>query len=101
MLDIFANAQTLINPLSNGGAEVNTISEFVMTILGVAMYIGVPLIGMLLVYAGFKFLFARGNSDKIKNASFNIMWVIIGIGVFLGAWTLSTIVDSTISNILK
>ena len=101
MLEIFVNAEPLLNPLAGGGAEVDTISEFVMAILSVAMYIGMPLIGLIMIYAGFKFLFARGNTDKIKNASFNIMWVIIGVAVFLGAWTLSTIVDSTISNIIK
>jgi hypothetical protein len=101
MLEIFVYAEPLSNPLSGGGIEVGTISEFVKAILGVAMYIGIPIIGLLIVYAGFKFLFARGNSEKIKSASFNLMWVLIGVAVFLGAWTLSTIIDSTISGILQ
>ncbi|MCD5384410.1 MAG: hypothetical protein LRZ97_00670 [Candidatus Pacebacteria bacterium] len=101
MLNIFVHADKLLNPLESAGADTATISGFVKSILGIIMYIGIPLIGLILVYAGFKFLFARGNSGKIKDASFNIMWVLIGVAVFLGAWTLSTIVDSTINNIIK
>ncbi len=99
--NIIAYAEPLTNPLAGGSVKVDTIPQFVQSVLAVVMYIGVPFIGLILVYAGFKFLFARGNSEKIKGASFNIMWVIIGIAVFLGAWTLSTIIDSTISNIIK
>ena len=98
--NIIAYAEPLTNPLAEGNMNVETIPQFVQSILSVVMYLGVPFIGLILVFAGFKFLFARGNSDKIKGASFNFMWVTIGIAVFLGAWTLSTIIDSTISNII-
>lgn len=101
LLNLFAEAQTtdrLINPL---GAEFGSISGFVKGILGIVMYIGIPFIGLILVYAGFKFLFARGKPDQIKAAAFNIQWVIIGVGIFLGAWALATIIDSTIKSIMS
>jgi len=100
-MDIFVHAERLLDPLSNGTTDTATISGFVQSILGVVMYIGVPFIGLVLVFAGFKFLFARGNSEKIKGATFNIKWVIIGTAIFLGAWTLSTIVDKTINDVLN
>ena len=98
-MNIFVEAGRLIDPLSNSGAETSTIAGFFKSILGTVMYIGVPIIGLIVIYAGFKFLTARGNSAKIRKATFNITWVIIGIAIFLGAWTLSSIVDSTINSI--
>ena len=102
-LNIFAEAvcnksEELCNPLS---ADFASIPGFVKGILSIVMYVGVPFIGLVLVYAGFKFLFARGKKDDISKATYNIQWVIIGIGVFLGAWALVTIIDSTIANILN
>ncbi len=96
-MNIFTEAQGLNNPL---GAEFSSIPGFIQGVLSIIMYIGIPFIGLILVYAGFKFLFARGKSEQIKSATFNIQWVIIGIAVFLGAWALSTIIDSTIKSIM-
>ncbi len=96
MINIFAEAQ-LINPLSSDFAS---IPGFIKGILGIVMYLGVPFIGLILVYAGFKYLFARGNKDKISKATYNIGWVIVGIAVFLGAWALALLIDSTIKQIL-
>ncbi len=99
-MNIFIEAVGLIDPLSNSGFE-GGIPGFVKGLLGLVMYIGVPFIGLILVYAGFKFLFARGKSGQIKSATFNIQWVIIGIGIFLGAWALAVLVDSTIKSIMN
>jgi hypothetical protein len=98
-LNIFAEAEGLIDPLKNSGFE-GGLPGLLKGLLGLIMYIGVPFIGLILVYAGFKFLFARGKSDQIKSATFNIQWVVIGIGVFLGAWALAVLIDSTIKNIM-
>ncbi len=95
------NSTGLKNPLAgNLNENINSIPGFIKSILGLIMYMGIPFIGLILVYAGFKFLFARGKREQIKTATFNIQWVIIGIGVFLGAWALTTLIDSTINSIM-
>ncbi len=98
--NIFVSAESLINPLAGSGFD-GGIPGLVKGMLGIVMYIGIPFIGLILVYAGFKFLFARGKADQIKSAAFNLQWIIIGIGVFLGAWALTILIDSTIKNILS
>lgn len=93
------NAATgLQNPL---GSEFGTVSGFVQGILSIVMYLGVPFVGLVLVWAGWKFLSSRGNSQGITEAWFNFRWVIVGIGVFLGAWALSVLIDSTIKSIMR
>ncbi len=98
--NIFVHSQELINPLSGSGFG-DSLQGFLKGVLGIAMYIGVPVIGVVLVYAGFKFLLARGNSDKINEATYNISWVLVGIAAVLGAWALTLLIDSTISNIIS
>jgi hypothetical protein len=97
MFNLFAEAQ-LTNPLAVDFAD---IPGFVKGILSIVMYIGVPFIGLVLVWSGFKFLFARGKQDDIKKATYNITWVVIGVAVFLGAWALTVLIDSTIKSILN
>lgn len=100
--DIIAYAEPACDGLCNPlGETFGSIPGFVKGLLSVAMYIGVPFIGLVLVWAGFKFLFSRGKSDGITSAWFNFRWVIVGVGVFLGAWALSVLVDSTIKDILR
>jgi hypothetical protein len=40
---------------------------------------------------------AQGNGGKIEEAKKNLQYVIIGMGIFLGAWALTGIVANTIS----
>ncbi len=93
MMPFFVMAQnTLVNPL-----QFSSIQDFLKGLLGAVMYIGLPLIALIIVYSGFLFITARGNSEKIKQAIYNFQWVVIGTGVFLGAWALTGIISSTIN----
>jgi hypothetical protein len=96
-MNIFIEASGLQNPMPS----ITSVSSLIKGVLGIAMYVGIPFIGLLLVYAGFKFLFARGNAEKIKESRYNLLWIIIGIGVFLGAWAFAVMIDSTISSIMS
>jgi hypothetical protein len=87
---------TLCNPLT-----VNNFCDLIKAILGVIMTIGVPIAVLFLVWAGFKFIFARGNEEQLRVAKKNFMFVIIGIAVFLGAWTLASIISATIQQLDK
>jgi hypothetical protein len=93
LFPFFIYAQTsLVNPLQFG-----TIQDFLKGLLGAVMYIGLPIIALIIVYSGFLFITARGNSEKIKAAIYNFQWVVIGTGVFLGAWALTGIIAGTIN----
>ncbi len=91
-ITVFAQQGTLSNPL-----QAATIQDFLKGILGAAMYLGLPIIALIIVYSGFMFVTARGNSEKIKAAIYNFQWVAIGTGVFLGAWALTNIIANTIA----
>ncbi len=85
----------LTNPL--GG--VTTISQFVQLLLRAVVAIGIPIAIFFIVFAGFKFVVAQGNSEKLSEARRNFVHVVIGIAIFLGAWTLAMIIQSTLQQI--
>jgi predicted transporter len=87
-------AASLENPLN-----FNTIQGFLQGVLGALMYLGLPLIALIIIYSGFLFVRAQGNSEQLQVAKKNFFYVIIGTGLFLGAWALTQIVAATISSL--
>ncbi len=85
----------LKNPL-----RFTSIEQFVQGTLQAIVMIGLPVITVFVVYAGFKFVAARGNPGEISKAKENFVYVIIGAALILGAWVLATLIGGTISQLL-
>ncbi len=84
----------LQNPLN-----VSTICGLIKKVLNVILGLGIPVAMLFLVYSGFLFVVARGNPAKLKEARLNLVHVIFGIALFLGAWLLGQLVANTINSI--
>ncbi len=82
----------LENPLNN----INNFCDLVKVILDAVIIIGMPIAVLFLVYVGFGFIIARGNPEKMKVARQNFLYTVIGIAIFLGAWTIAKIIQSVI-----
>jgi hypothetical protein len=54
---------------------------------------------LFIVYAGFKFVLAMGNPGKLAEARQNLMYTLIGIGIFLGAWLLALVIANTVNSL--
>jgi hypothetical protein len=93
-----AFAQTLNNPTS--GAGINNIQDFIAAFLKAVVQISLPILTLFIVYAGFKFVFARGNSGRLEEAKKNILYVVLGAILILGAWVLATLISSTATQVL-
>jgi hypothetical protein len=85
---------TLCDPL--GAAS---FCDLIKSLLNILLAIGVPIAVLFLVWSGFRFILARGNTTELANARRNFFYVIIGIAVFLGAWTLATIIQATFQSL--
>ncbi len=85
---------TLENPL---GADVTTFEKLITKVLDAAFIIGLPIAVLFIVIAGFRFVWARGKPAELEKAKKNLLWTVVGIGVFFGAWTLARIIEATIS----
>jgi Type IV secretion system pilin len=89
-----AQSTTLINPI-----HFSSICGLVQAIFNILLELGTPVAVLFLVYAGFKFIVARGNSEALSKARDNIVHVILGIAIFLGAWILGQVIASTINSL--
>jgi hypothetical protein len=79
------------NPLS-----VSSIPEFLSKVFRGAVTLFTPLAVFFIVLAGFQFVAARGSSEALAKARANLMYVIIGVGLFLGAWAIAELLAATI-----
>ncbi len=84
-------AKTVCNPINS-----KTINEFIKKILEGAIKIGIPIIALAIIYCGFLFVSARGNSEKLTKAKDAFMYTLVGAGILLGAWAIAQLISETI-----
>lgn len=65
-------------------------------LLDAAIIIGLPIAVVFLVLVGFQFIIARGKPTEIGVAQRNLLYTVIGIAIFLGAWTIAEIIKETL-----
>ncbi len=85
----------LKNPIGN----IKSLKAFIDEILGVVITIATPIAILAIIYSGFLFVKAQGNSTKLEEAKKTLIYVLIGIMVLLGAQLLSSVIDGTITSL--
>ena len=91
-----ASSDTLGNPLN---PSFSTIPNFIAGALRVLVMLALPILTLMIVYSGFLFVFARGNQEKLGTAKTNLMYVLIGSTLILGAWIIATLISGTVSQL--
>ena len=54
------------------------------------------MVALAIIYSGFLFVAARGNSEKLTKAKDTLLYTIIGAAILLGAWAIATMISSTV-----
>ncbi len=88
---------TIKNPLGEG--HLSTIPDFIEAILNIVINIGVPIVTLAIIYAGFLFVQAQGNPEKLEKAKKTLLYTLIGAVLLLGAWVLANAIGSTVNDI--
>lgn len=84
------------NPLGSGNDSLAGLLE---KILNVVIQIGAVVVVFFYIYAGFKYVVARGDEAQIKTANKTLTWTTVGAMVILGAQVISTAIQGTVSQI--
>lgn len=84
----------LCNPITYGN-----ITDFFLAILDVVVQFSLVLIVFFLVYAGFQFVTAQGNSEKLQKAKQMFVWIVVGAFVILGVFVIRTAICGTLQQI--
>lgn len=88
--------ETLEPPSLKNPIKADTLMGFIKAILDAVVTIGVPIVALMIIYSGFRFVMARGDPDALKKAKANFLWVIIGAAIILGAWLFAQVIAETI-----
>lgn len=100
------NQQSSANSSTSGTVEfiknpikVNSIIDFIKAIIDVLIKIAIPIIALAIIYSGFLFVSARGNTEKLEAAKRTFIYTLLGAAILLGAWALAQIISETVSAI--
>jgi len=84
------------NPLHS---DLDTIPKFIEAVLNIVLMVGVPIVTLAIIYAGFLFVTAGGNSEKLKVAKKTLLYTIVGAALLLGSWVISEAIAGTVDEI--
>lgn len=96
---LFAGAAGPIAVLENPTPDIWFISDFIVTLFDLIVYIVTPLIAVFLMYAGFLFVSAKGNETQITKAKMVLLWTCVGAAVILGAKAFAIAIEGTIDSL--
>ncbi|MEQ1499988.1 MAG: TrbC/VirB2 family protein [Parcubacteria group bacterium] len=85
------------NP-TNAGSDLMSVLNTLLT--RVVMPIATIAVVMYIIWAGFSFLTAQGNTKKIGEAKSRLLWALIGAGILLGAAGISALVQNTVTGLI-
>lgn len=92
-LPVFAFAQTTFtNPIVFG-----SVQGLVTAIVQALIVMLIPIVVFFVIFAGFKYVTARGNPNDIKQANQALMYAIIGGVIIIGAFAITQIVVNTVN----
>lgn len=81
----------LSNPLKS-----KSIEEFILKIIDVLLVFATPIIMLYIMYAGYLFVTARGDSGQISTARSALLWAVVGGVIVLGARVIIAVIQGTI-----
>jgi len=87
------------NPLGENGPK--DIPEFIEKVINMVLLVGIPVIVLSIIYTGFLFVKAQGNSEQITKAKSALMYVLIGAVLLLGAFVIAQAIGATVDEIKK
>lgn len=84
------------NPL---GSNIDTIPKFIEAVINIVLVVGVPIVVLAVIYTGFLFVSAQGNSEKLIKAKKSLLYTLIGAALLLGAFVLANAIVQTVDDI--
>ena len=83
---------TICNPIP----AVGTLPDLIRILLEGVLKIGIPIIALAVIYAGFLFVAARGNPEKLETAKQTLLYTLIGAAILLGSWAIAQLISETV-----
>jgi hypothetical protein len=86
------------NPLGGG---MDTVPKFIEAVINIVLIVGIPLLVLAIIYAGFLFVKAQGNSGELEIAKRTLLYTVIGGALLLGAFVIASAIGKTVDEIKR
>lgn len=80
-------------------SPIDSVTEFIERILNIVIMIGMPIVVLALIWSGFLYVKAQGNSDKIGEAHKTLLWTVVGAALLMGSWAIARAIKQTVVDI--
>lgn len=87
-------SKKICNPIST-----STVQDFIKILLEGVLKIGIPIVALAVVYCGFLFVQARGNSEELTKAKDALLYTLIGAAILLGSWSIAIMITDTVTSL--
>jgi hypothetical protein len=87
-------AGTICNPIT-----ATSLNGLLLDILQGVIKIGIPVIALAIIYAGFLLVTARGNEEQLKKGKNTLWYTVIGAAILLGSWAIALLIQQTITSL--
>lgn len=84
------------NPL---GENMNTLPDFIRELIRIVLIVGVPILVLAIIYAGFLYVKAQGNPGELEVAHRTLLYTVIGGALLLGAFVIAEAIRATVADI--
>ena len=98
LFPLAASADCAQGTICSALGDIN-LSRFLELILRAFVLFSIPVLTFVIIYAGFKFILARGRPEELAIAKWNFGFVIIGTCLVLGAWVFANLIGATLNSI--
>ena len=85
------------NPLGKNGPQ--NLQDFIKKMIEIVLVVGVPILALAIIYAGFLFVEAQGNSEELTKAKHALLYTVIGGVLLLGAFVIANAIQGTVKDI--
>lgn len=79
--------------------EADNLSDLIYVIIRAVRLVVLPLIAIMIMWVGWKFIVAQGSPEKIKEARKMALYVFVGALIILSAEVLADIIGDTVDSL--
>lgn len=84
----------ITNPLGN-----TKLLDLIHIIVDGLVTLATPIVIFMVIYAGFLFVSAQGNVEKLETAKRAILYSLIGALILLGALAIASLIEGTVTSL--
>ncbi|MFA5001173.1 MAG: hypothetical protein WC531_03035 [Candidatus Paceibacterota bacterium] len=94
---------SVTNPVTQGifknPLKADSLTDLLAAMLDVVVQVGLVVIVFFIIFAGFQFVTARGDTGKITKAREALVAVLIGSAIVLGSYAIATALKNTVEQL--